>query len=167
PVAADPSHVDVEQHGAEDGRPQDDVEGEGVYADEGEAVAQHPQHGRADQPADDGAGAARQRRAPDYARSDRQEHDLVSAGLRVERGDAEALQDSGQAGEHASDDEVADLEPVDVDARFLCPDRVGAGGDGVEAPAGMAEYDMHDEYDEHRPADLAIAPIAHDRGEGG
>src|ERR1700761_7025163 len=55
-AAADPGHMDIEQHGGEDRRPQDDVEGKGVDADQGEAVAEHAQHDGADQPADDGAG---------------------------------------------------------------------------------------------------------------
>ena len=156
--------MDVEQHGEQDRRPQDGREHECVGADQRQPVLQQPQHDRADQPAQDSAGAAGQRRAADHPGGDREEHQRGPARLWIDRGDAVALQDAGEAREQAHDDEVADLEPVHVDAGLAGAERVGAGGDGVQPPARVAQHDVHDRHHQQRPDDLAIAPVAEERG---
>ena len=79
----------------------------------------------------------------------------------IER-NAKCFQDAGEARQRAGEHEIADLQPVDIDAGLAGPGRVGAGGRGVQAPAHVAQHHMHDGDDEQRPQDLAVAPGAHD-----
>ena len=86
--------LNIEEHRHQDRAAEDDIEREGVDADEGEAVVQHAEDQRADQAADHGAGAARQRRPADHARRHGEKHDLIAAGLRIDRADPKRLRDN-------------------------------------------------------------------------
>ncbi len=117
---------------------------------------QDAEHDRADQAAEDGARSAGQRGAADHAGGDGEEHVLGAAGERIGRGDAEGFEDAGEAAEQAGQHEVADLDAPDMDAGLARADGIAADGDGVQAPAGMAQHDVHHRDDGERPDDLGI-----------
>ena len=111
--------------------------------------------------ADDRAGAAGQRRAANHAGRHREEHDLVAARLRIDRADTERLEAAGEPRQHRSQNEIADLQARDVNAGLARAGLVGAGGDGVQPPARMAQHHVqHDNDQEYGPEDLAVAPGA-------
>ena len=56
-----------------------------------------------------------------------------------------AFQAAGEPGEQAAQHEIADLQAGHLDAGFARADLVGAGSDGVQAPARVAKHHVQDE----------------------
>ncbi|CAM2160694.1 hypothetical protein PT2222_80278 [Paraburkholderia tropica] len=165
--AANAAHVDIEDHRGQNRGAQDDVERERVDADEREAVVQNAEHRRADQAAHDRARAARERCAADHGRRHGEEHDLVAARLRIDRGDAKAFEDAREAREHGGQHEVAEPQPVHADAGLARADGIRARRLRMQTPARVPQQHVHDEGERDRPEDFAVAPRAHEVREPG
>ena len=69
---------------------------------------------------------------------------VAAARQRIGRADAERLQQAGEPAQGAGQDEIADLDAVDGDAGLGRGDDVAADRDRVQAPARMAQHDVHD-----------------------
>src|SRR5438067_2676793 len=157
--------MDVRDHRDQDCSADHDVEGEGVDSLQRKPVLQDAEHDPADEPADDRAGAASDRGAADDARGDAEKHDVAAAGQGVDRADAKGFEQSGQPAQGAGQHEIADLDAVDRDAGLGSRNYGAANRNRVQAPARVAQYDMHDRDDDQRPDDFGIRPNAHDPGQ--
>src|SRR6202035_3751983 len=93
--------VDVGDHRDEDRPADDDVEGEGIDALQGEPVLQHAEHDPANQAADNRPAAAGDGGAADHTRGDAEEHDVAAAGERVDRADTERFEEAGKTAQGA------------------------------------------------------------------
>src|SRR3954469_21471194 len=114
-----PSHVGVDDHREEDRDAEDEVQVVRVDPLERQAVAQDAQEQRPDQGPDRRALAADQQRAADHRRRHGAEHRLGGPrGVRRHRPRAVGLQDPDEPGQDAADDEVADHDEADLDARL-------------------------------------------------
>src|SRR5919199_1478417 len=113
------SDVDVDDHRDEDRHAEDEVEVVGADALERQAVAQDAEEQRAEERPDRRALAAGEQRPADDRRRHGPEHRLRRARrVRRHRACAHRLEDADQSGEEAADDEVADHDEADVDARL-------------------------------------------------
>src|SRR5207247_6214838 len=79
---------------------------------------------------------------------------------RIDGCDAEPLQDTREATEDAAQHEVADLDPVDVDAGLAGPEQVAASRDRVQAPFSKGEHNLHHNNDSDGPDDLRVRAVA-------
>src|SRR5471032_3698136 len=129
-LASETDDVDVEDHGRQDRRAENHVEGESVDADKREAIIEDPKHGRANQPSNDGARAAGERRAADHRSGDSEEHDLVAARLRIDGRYPEAFQDAGETGKQRSNHEVAEFQAFHLNTGFARTKLIRARRDG-------------------------------------
>src|SRR5271169_3487411 len=147
-AAAQPREVDVGDHRDQDSGADHDIKSEGVDPLQCEPVLQHTEHDAADEAADDRAGAAGDRRTADHAGGNAEEHDVATAGQGVDRADAKRFEQSGQPAQGAGQHEIADLDAVDRDAGLSSRDDVAANRYRVQAPARVAQHDMHDRDDD-------------------
>src|SRR4051812_34892893 len=163
PDAAD---VDVDAHREQDRDAEDEVEVVGADALQRQAVAQDAEEQRTEQGTDDRALPAREQRATDDGGRDGPEHRLRGT-CRVRRDGARPrrLQDPDEAGQHRAQDEVADHDPADLDARLGGAVTVATDGDGVHPPAAAGEHHVHHHHDQQRPEQLGVDAGAEDPGE--
>src|SRR5699024_11463646 len=138
-------------HGNDNGSAENDVEGVGTDAGDGEAVLENGQHQRAEESADYGARPTGQQRATDNGRGNTHEHDFVATGQRVDRADAKRIQHPGQTTQHAAHDKVADTHAIGLDADFRRPGGVTARGNRMQAPATLAEHNLEHDGNDNGP----------------
>src|SRR5215831_18740281 len=69
---------------------------------------------------------------------------VAAAGQRVDRADAKCFEQSGQPAQGAGQHEIADFDAIDRDASLGSRDDVAANRSRVQAPARVAQHDMHD-----------------------
>src|SRR5207249_2533560 len=152
--APQPGEVGVRDHRHEDRRPQDDLVLVRADAAQVEAVLQFAENQHAQPQPDHGARAALHGRTADDhpGQGDEQHREVPGAG--VDDVVLEGFQDPGQPGERARHHEVADLDPVDPDARFARAEQVAADRDRVQAPAGPGQQDVEEQDQAAGPDDL-------------
>ena len=110
----------------------------------------------ADEAADHAADPAEQRGAADHRAGDGEKHQVGAALERHDRRHARRVEDPREAGEHVREDEVADLDPADVDAVLGRADDVSARGEGPESPARPGEDRLHEQDEPERPEELGV-----------
>src|SRR5699024_8013138 len=135
------AEMDVGHHGNDDGSAENDVEGIGTHAGNRETVLQDGQHQRTEEGTDYSAGTAGEQSPADHGGGDAHEHDFIATGERIDRADAKRIQHSGQSTEHAAHDKVADTNAMGLDADLARAGRVTARGNGMQAPAALAQHD--------------------------
>ena len=137
-------------------RPDDQVERERADADDVEAVRRMIRTATPMKAPMTVPDAAEERGAADHRAGDGQEHQVGAALQRHDRRDAGRVEDPGEAREQVREDEVADLDPADVDAALRGARSGCRRWRTVQSPQRVQVQDrLHDEDEPERPEELA------------
>ena len=152
-----------------DGQQDDDAARDQLLAElqahQDQAVVDQADHQRADDRADDGAGATKQAGAAQHRRRDHRQ--LVTLAEREPPGVQPArVQHSRQPRRHAGDHQHAQLDRARVDAGVVGRDRVAAGRQHAPPKRGPPQHEVADDggqqhpdqQDRHRPEVAAAEP---------
>src|SRR3984957_7869111 len=152
--AAQFRQVGVDDHEDEDRGAQDDQVLVRADAAQVEPVLQFAEDQHAEPHPDHRADPAQHGRTADDRAGYAHEHHRELAGAGVDDVVLEGFQDPGERPERAAHHEVADFDPVDLDARFPRAEQVAAHRDRVQAPPGPGQQDVEEQDEDAGPDDL-------------